>query len=284
MDWLKSRTTAIAGGCLVALIALQGYGFISMRRIVDRMSSLEREIQAVRAQDGTEITQLTSDLSVVTDRMGVTAKELEQARSVAQQLKQEHARTAQRLRTELAAKADSKLVSDFREEATSKLTEVQQDATNKIGAVSGEVQVVRSDLDQTRQALESSSRDISDVKTQVARNATELAGLRRKGERDYFEFDMPKSRKFERIADVLIQLKKTDVRRQKYDIVIQADDNRVEKKDRMANEPIQFLVGRDRLRYEVVVNNVDRDRIRGYVSTPKDKLLSAEGPSFQRLQ
>ena len=41
---------------------------------------------------------------------------------------------------------------------------------------------------------------------------------------------------------------------------------------------VQFLVGRDRLRYEFVVNYVDKDRIRGYVSTPKDKVLSAEGP------
>jgi len=48
------------------------------------------------------------------------------------------------------------------------------------------------------------------------------------------------------------------------------------------HEPIQFLVGRDRLRYEFVVNYVDKDRIRGYVSTPKDKILAAEGPSFRR--
>ena len=146
------------------------------------------------------------------------------------------------------------------------------------------MQGVRTDLDSTRQDLASSRKDITDVKTQVARNGTELAELRRKGERDYFEFDMPKSQVFERIADVQVQLKKTDVKRQKYNVMIQADDSRVEKKDRGVNEPIQFLVGRDRLRYEFVVNYIDKDRIRGYVSTPKDKVLSAEGPSFRRPQ
>jgi len=48
-----------------------------------------------------------------------------------------------------------------------------------------------------------------------------------------------------------------------------------------------FLVGPDRLRYELVVNYVDKDRIRAYLSTPKapkDKTLAAEGPSFRRLQ
>src|SRR5207249_8616320 len=167
---------------------------------------------------------------------------------------------------------------------STKLAEVQQDATTKFTAVSGEVQVVRTDLDTTREELASNRKDITDVKTEIARNAGELAELRRKGERDYFEFDIPKNKKFERIADVQVQLKKTDVKRQKYDIVLQADDNRVEKKDRAANEPIQFLVGRDRLRYEFVVNYVDKDRIRGYVSTPKDKILAAEGPSFRRSQ
>jgi hypothetical protein len=171
------------------------------------------------------------------------------------------------------------MVSEFREEAVSKLAEVQQDATTKIGAVSGDVQVVRTDLDATRQELASSRKDISDVRSEVARNAGELASLRLKGEHEYIEFDMRKSNQFARVADVQIQLKKTDVKRQKYNVIIQADDSRIERKDRMVNEPITFLVGRDRLRYEFVVNYVDKDRIRGYLSTPKDKVLAAEGPS-----
>jgi hypothetical protein len=145
--------------------------------------------------------------------------------------------------------------------------------------VSGDVQVVRTDLDATRQDLASSRKDISDVRSEVARNGSELAALRRKGERDYIEFDMMKTNQFQRIADVQVQLKKTDTKRQKYTVVIQADDNRLEKKDRATNEPVTFLVGKDRLRYEFVVNSVDKDRIRGYVSTPKDKVLAVEGPS-----
>ena len=64
-------------------------------------------------------------------------------------------------------------------------------------------------------------------------------------------------------------------------MLIQVDDSRLEKKDRTANEPVQFLVGRDKLRYEVVVNYVDKDRVRGYLSTPKDKVLAAERPQFR---
>jgi hypothetical protein len=35
-------------------------------------------------------------------------------------------------------------------------------------------------------------------------------------------------------------------------------------------------VGRTKLRYEIVINDVQKDRIIGYLSTPKDKGLSAE--------
>ena len=284
MEWLKSKTTAIAGGCL-ALVGLQGYGLMSMRGTVEeRMGSIEREMQVMQSQDNTKITQLSSDLEVVTQRMGITAQELQQAHSLAEQLKQENAKTAQRLRNELAAKADAKAVNQFREEAATKLNEVQQDATTKFGAVSGEVQVVRTDLDATRTDLANSRKDLSDVRSEIARNAGELAQLRLRGERDYIEFDMNKGKQFERIGDVQVQLKKADVKRQKYTVMIQADDNRFEKKDRAANEPVTFLVGRDRLRYEFVVNYVDKDRIRGYISTPQDRTLSAEGPTGRRLQ
>ena len=278
MDWLKSKTTVIAGSCL-ALVGLQGYGLMSMRNTMDdRVNSIQRELQTMRTQESSKVTQLASDLDVVTKRMGITTQELQQARSVAERLKQENAQATQRLRQELAGKADSQAVNQFREEATNKLTEVQQEATTKIAGVSGEVEGVRTDLNATREDLANSKRDIN---TLIAHNSTELAELRRRGERDYVEFDIKKTNKFEHIGDVLVQLKKTDIKRQKFDVVINSDDSSITKKDRTANEPVTILVGRDRLRYEFVVNYVDKDRIRGYLSTPKDKLLAAEAPRHQ---
>ena len=146
----------------------------------------------------------------------------------------------------------------------------------------GEVQVVRTDLDATKSDLAKSR---SEIGTLIAHNSTELAELRRRGERNYVEFDINRAKNTQRVGDVLVQLKKTDVKKQKYDVVINADDLSILKKDRTANEPVTFLVGSDHLRYEFVVNSVDKDRIRGYLSTPKDKALAAESPvAAQRLQ
>ena len=290
MEWLKSKTT-IVGICFLAVMGFQGYAMMSMRSTMEeRLSSIEND----NAVADEKITMLTSDLDVVTKRSGVTAQELQQAQAVAKQLKKENAQMAQRLRGELAAKADSKAVIKFQNEATTKLNAVQQEATTKIDGITGEVQVVRTDLDSTRTDLKSTRSDLNatreevansrrELGTLIARNSTELTELRRRGERDYIEFDIRKDKQFKRIGDVLVQLKKTDVKRQKYEVVINADDSPIQKKDRTANEPVTFLVGPDRVRYELVVNYVDKDRIRGYISAPKDRLSEAQTPVL-RLQ
>jgi chromosome segregation ATPase len=284
MDWLKSKTTIIAISGL-ALMGLTGYTTMQTRSTMEeRMSSMAQDY----ADADEKITMLTSDLNVVTKRMGLTAQELQEAQAVTKQLKQENTQLAQRLRRQLAAKADSKTVAKIQQETASK----HQETTTKIDGITGEVQVVRTDLDATRNDLKATRSDLSltrdemasnnrDLGTMIARNSTELSELRRKGERDYVEFDIAKGKSFNRVGDVLVQLKKTDVKRQKYEVVINADDSAIQKKDRTANEPVTFLVGRDRVRYELVVNYVDKDRIRGYMSAPKDKLLGAETPALR---
>jgi chromosome segregation ATPase len=288
MDLLKSRITIVGIFCL-AIAGLEGYAMLAMRTTMDeRLNAIENEYAATDER----ITRLMSDLTVVGKKIGVTAQELQEAQAQAIQLKQENAQLAHRLQTGLAAKADTKAVSKFQEESATKLKAVQQEATTKIDGVSGEVQVVRNDLDATRTDLKAARSDLNATRDEVAsnklelggliaRNSTELAELRRKGERDYVEFDLKTSKEFKRIGDVLVQLKKTDVKRQKYDVVINTDDSPIQKKDRTANEPVTFLVGRDRVRYELVVNFVDKDRVRGYISAPKDKLLANELPTLR---
>ena len=284
MDWLKTKTTVMAI-CGLALMGLMGYAMMQTRSTMEeRMNSMAEDY----ADADERLTMLTSDLNVVTKRMGVTTQELEAAQVVTKQLKQENTQLARRLRRELAAKADSKTVAKFQQDVNA----VHQETTTKIDGISGEVKVVRTDLDATRNDLKSTRSDLSltreeiannkrDLGVLIARNSTELSELRRKGERDYVEFDITKSKTFNRVGDVLVQLKKTDPKRQKYEVVINADDSAIQKKDRTANEPVTFLVGRDRARYELVVNYVDKDRIRGYVSAPKDKFAGVDTPALR---
>jgi chromosome segregation ATPase len=263
--------------------SLQGQIDILQEQLEQQLDEHSGQLSALKQRDS----DIGADVAVVTKRVGVTAQELDASRKFAERLKEDQETAREQLSSELATKASSTDVAAARQEASSKVAEVQQAADTKIGTVSGEVKTVAANLDATRKDLADSRREITDVKTtlsaQIARNAGELADLRKKGERDYFEFDIKKPRKNEltRVADIQLQLRKTDPKRAKYDMVIQVDDSRLEKKERTANEPIQFLVGRDKLRYEVVVNYVDKDRVRGYLSAPKDKVLAAERPQFR---
>lgn len=288
MEWLKSKATIVAI-CFLALIGFEGYWMMTTRAAMeDRMKSMETDFRSMNEEAQDELKALSSDLDVVTKKMGITAKELQQAQNVAKQLKQENTAMARRLNRDLSTKADSAAVMKLHEESTTKLNAVQQEATTRIDGITGDVKGVRSDLDATRSDLNMTREELAnsrrDLGTLIARNSNELAELRRKGERDYLEFDITKSKQYARVGDILVQLRKTDVKRQKYELAINADDSSIIKKDRTANEPVTFLVGRDRARYEIVVNFVDKDRVRGYLSTPKDKKLAADTLSLRLNQ
>ena len=66
-----------------------------------------------------------------------------------------------------------------------------------------------------------------------------------------------------------MQLKKADVKKNRYTIELIVDDQRVEKKDKTINEPVQFLTSKAKQPYEIVVNKVQKDQIAGYLATPK---------------
>ena len=279
--------------CVVSIMGL-GYSLSATRHSVDsvqqRISTLEstadstaHQLAQFRDSSKEEATEIASKLDAVTQRLGVTAGDLQKARQqFAQRIKQHQESVDNKLTTELATKASSTDVDAVRQEAVTKLAavqEVQKDADAKLGNVSNDVTVVKGDLASARRDF---ARDLSDVKTTlndgIARNAAELALLRKKGERDYLDLDIRRDPKtaFQRIGDIQISVTKTDPKRQKYSVVILADDNHLEKRDRTVNEPVQFMVGHDQLRYEMVINAVNKDRIQGYLSTPKDKVLSAE--------
>jgi hypothetical protein len=290
---LRNKTIAITAAIL-AVFGLQTWSFVSARNSLEsQMAGLQAEIQAVRQSNADRATSFETDLQTVSEKIGVTTNDLEAARKANDQLKQEQARSTARLRNELAA--SSKAVDAFREEASTKITELSQIQNDSSTKISGDVDVVRNDLSTTKSDLSTTRNDLNATRTDlaasrremvdirdtlgrdIARNTAEVGELRRRGEREYFEFDLGKNKTMARIANgVQIQLKKADIKGQKYDIAMLVDDNKMEKKGQLAKEPIQFFVGKDRLRYELVVYSVDKDRIKGYVSAPKD--LSGEGP------
>ena len=156
------------------------------------------------------------------------------------------------------------------------ISEVKQSTDSKLTAVNTDITGVKTDVASTKSELEKTIADLKattgDLNVQsglIATNGKELAALKALGERNYFEFKIGKSKEPQKVGDVLVQLKKTDPKRNKFTIELTADDKRVEKKDRTINEPLQFYVSKARQPYEIVVNQVNKNEIAGYLATPK---------------
>jgi len=248
-----------------------------LAKISDQIQGLESNHKVGDANLTSQITSLKAEVEGAQQDVGSTKAEL---KKTAQHIEAERQQTKAELSQALASKADSSQVEAqvqaAKTEADSKIGQVN----TEVGGVKTQVSAVKTDLENTRRDLEGTQRQLIDVRdtlnAAVAKNAAELSQLRLKGERDYFEFTLPKKGEPTKVEDIRLVLTSTDAKKGKFSLKIQADDSSLEKKDRVINEPIQFLVGQNRVRYEVVINWVQKNKAGGYLSIPKDKALSAE--------
>jgi hypothetical protein len=106
----------------------------------------------------------------------------------------------------------------------------------------------------------------------IAHNHDDLEELKRRGDRNYYEFTVQKAKTPQRVGPVQMSVNKTDPKKSRYTMTVLVDDKAIEKKDKTAGEPVQFYVkGSARTTpYELVVFDVGKNQITGYLSTPKD--------------
>jgi uncharacterized coiled-coil protein SlyX len=155
------------------------------------------------------------------------------------------------------------------DESTAKVTGMVSGLETSVGSVKDEVAQTKTTLDQTISDLKSVRGDLGVQSGLIATNAQELAALREVGDRTYYEFTIRKGAGPAKVGNMTVELKKSDVKRNKYNVAIVADDKMVEKKDRTINEPVQMYVSGARQPYEMVVNQVQKNAIVGYVAVPK---------------
>jgi septal ring factor EnvC (AmiA/AmiB activator) len=165
---------------------------------------------------------------------------------------------------------------------TAKLTKAQQEQSQQLSKVTGDVTSVktdlggaktdiastRTDLEETKKKLESTIGDLNVQSGLIAHTRDDLETLKHRGDRNIYEFTLSKGHS-QPVGTVSLELKKADRKHGKFTLNVLADDRTIEKKDRTLFEPMQFYTGRDKMLYEVVVMTVDKNTITGYLSSPK---------------
>ena len=242
---------------------------VQLAQLMKQIGLLEERLD----KDGRRMGLVVTDLETVQKRVGVTQDEIRRSRAVAEEIRQEQQQDVQLLTRQLVRKADSQQVKDLGEEADTKFKKVDR----QIAGVQQEVQVSRQELEKTWQELSVMGLRLTEQGKLIATSSEALEELRRRrGERDYLEFDARKKKKL-RVADIIIELRKTDYKQHRADLRLFYDDRRVDRKQVYTNTPLIFYVGPDRIQYELVINEVNKDQITGYVSAPIGKLATSQG-------
>src|SRR5271168_5316385 len=256
------RWIAVLFGVLFAALAVLGYSGYSIQSKMGQDLAKEQEqnkvLTAQLEQANTRLADLKGHIEVTEQKMGMTQAEIAKAQSRAESIRKEQVASDQKLSAQLG--------------------QVKQESEEKIGAVATEVggakkdiEATRTDLEATKSKLERANGDMGVMSGLIARNKDDLEELKRRGDRNYYEFTIQKSKTPQRVGPVQISLNKTDQKKSKYTMTVLVDDRAIEKKDKTSGEPVQFYVkgAAHMAPYEIVVFDVNRNQVTGYLSTPK---------------
>ena len=224
---------------------------------LEQANSKQAVLAAQIDQTNTRLAEMKAQQDMTTQKLGFTQAELAQARSMAQTIRQTQ--------------------KDSDEKLAAQIGQVKQDADTKIGQVNtdltgakGDITATKQDLEATKSKLTSTVGDLGVQSGLIARNQEELDQLKRQGERNIFEIHLTKSKTPSRVGPIQLKLDKTDPKKFRYTMTVVADDKTIEKKDKTAEEPVQFYIKGTPRPYEIVIFDVTKDKVNGYLSTPKD--------------
>ncbi len=105
----------------------------------------------------------------------------------------------------------------------------------------------------------------------IAKTHDELVVLQKRGERNYFEFDLAKSKQFQRFGPLTLSLRRTDAKHMNYDMMMVVDDNPLTKRRVNLYEPIWIHTENEGQPVQIVVNKISKNFVHGYISAPKYK-------------
>lgn len=228
-------------------------GLLWSYSLAGRLTHAEAQLAATQKQNAqlaTALNETNAKLQVTRQslghRLGATRREL---RRRANDLLHRQQVTAKKLEQEQA------------EESAENPAESQAGATTGLPETQGQPAGTLAQMRKTQG-------DLGVESGLIATNDAELKVLEQAGKRDYYPFALEKG-KTSAVGTVELELRRVNVKRKRYTLTVFADGKKIEKKNRTVDEPVQFYVGKERVLYELVVNQVMRDQVQGYLATPK---------------
>lgn len=146
----------------------------------------------------------------------------------------------------------------------------------------------REDLDKTRDELGKAREELNgkidanrdelngtigrtrdDLNASIAHNHDELVALEKRSQRNYFEFAINKSKQFQKVGPLSLEVRKVDFKHKSYDVDMLVDDFTLRKQKVNLYEPVWITLNDAPEPVQLIVNQIDKDKISGYISAPK---------------
>src|SRR6202158_5668666 len=257
------RWIAVLFGVLIVAVAVLGYsGYSGQSRLQGDLAKTQdhNKLRAAQLdQANARLADLKGHIEVTEQKVGMTQAELAKARSRAEAIRKDQVASDEKIASQL---------NQVKEESNQKIGEV----ATEVGGAKKDIEATKTDLEATKGKLERATGDMGVMSGLIAHNRDDLEELKRRGDRNYYEFKITKNKTPQRVGPVQMSLNKTEPKKAKYTVTVIADDKTIEKKDKTSGEPVQFYVkGSSRMApYEIVVFDVGKNQITGYLATPKD--------------
>ena len=246
LTWSPQKIAILATA--VVCLALSSYAIYNASSRTGSIERMNQEISELQKRVNT----LEASNQAFASRVGMTQKELEQ-------------KSAQLQKAQRAA--ESRMAAQQKEQLNAVSGEVAG-VKSEMGLFKSDSASLRADLEATKTRLDQTIGDLGVQTGLIAHTRDELEVLKHRGDRNYYEFSLAKG-KMTPVGTISLELRKANPKNSKFTLNVMADDRTIEKKDRTANEPLQFYSGRERMLYEIVVNTVEKNRVIGYLATPK---------------
>jgi hypothetical protein len=255
----------VLGLVLCCIVALGGFFLVREHRQTQDLAAGNMKLAAA-------LSQVQAQLAAVSDKLNafatapppapvVTTPERPSAMPEPKHIKVKPRMTARRASEDPRYKRLQEELSDQQKQLASTREEVEKTRTDLQGS-----------LNSTRDDLNGSiARSHDELNGSIARTHDELVSLEKRGERNYVEFQLDKSKNYQRVGSISLSLRKVDFKKKHYDLAMMVDDFELQKKSVNLFEPIWITLSDRPQPVELVVNEIHKDEIKGYISEPKYK-------------
>jgi len=246
-------------GLAIAVVALVAVGGISLA-YVSRERRQMNDLTATNQQLSSSITQLKTQMQTMADKLSRPAPVVAPPARVTGD-GGPRPRTLNRSAVDPRYTQMQKRLADQEKQ----LSSTREDLTKTRDDLNGR-------LDSTRDELSGNLASTKDqLNGSIGRTHDDVVALQKRGERNYYEFHLSKSKEFQRVGPLSLSLRKVNTKRKSYDLAMFVDDNQIQKKSVNLYEPIWINLEDRPQPVQLVVNQITKDQIQGYISEPKYK-------------